>query len=438
MVTIVQGSPDLRQQALEQGVGVGVQNFFKVREEERKKKKFVEAFQQVNSAQTYEQAVSGLATLDKDILSNPQALELLSQQIDRKFPAQDAVQVEKDGVVETIATRKGDVSGALAAAQQRGGRLSQDVSLEEERTSKLLKEGIDLDKAALEREKFGYKQGYDAKKLGLEERRTRAAELRAKRTGMRQPTAKEIEIGILHNSLGVPMDRSIRLALDYEKIEIIPETGEVRMTDAIAGKTMIIPQEILDGDPAAIPKPADGKSLWDAAQYATGPFSQLRAAWSLPGNYMGVFVPNKTEEARTQLRMSTQRLVRALANNPRFAATELERIRKELALDPKIYIHPEAMRRRMVVTHQELTLWKAQMDRDASPKSGLPPDQRAQAKASATEIGNFLAQLNVPVEHLHATSKPSAAMPPEAAKSFSPDEWEHLTPEEQQQWLSQF
>lgn len=427
MVTVVRRSPDLRKQAIEQGVGAGVNNFFQARQEKVEQERFQEAFKAISSAPSYEEAVKSMSALDRRILTNPQALQVLSEQIDRKFPAQQATQIEKDGIVQTVATRKGDVQGALGAAQQMGGRLTEDVSVEQTRSSLELQQRLANEKSVR-----------DGERLELERRRTAAAELRAQRTGTAKPGEKEKEIAYLTGVLKVPPDRAIRLAYDYEKVDIIPETGEVRLTDAISGQTMIMPQEMLDNDPSTIPRPEDGKSLWDAAKYATGPFSALRAAWSLPGNYAGVFVPEKTEQAREQLKLATQRLVRALANNPRFAATELERIRKDLGISPSILIHPEAMRRRMVTTHQELTLWKAQMDRDAGPKSSLPPNQRAEAKSSAAEIGNFLTQLNVPEEHLRGTLDPTEDLPPQAAKYFSPDEWSRLTSEEQKQWLNQF
>lgn len=427
MVTVVRRSPDLRKQAIEQGVGAGVSNFFKARQEKVEQERFAKAFADISSAKSYEEAVQQMAGLDRRILTNPQALQVLSEQIDRKFPAQEAVQVEKDGLVQTVATRKGDVQGAINTAQQMGGRLTQDVDVEAQRTDLELKQRLANEKSIRDQER-----------LELERRRTAASELRAQKTGMPKPSEKDKEIARLTQVLGIPIDRALRLAYDYEKVDVIPETGEVRLTDAISGQSMIMPQEILNDDPQTIPKPAEGKSLWDAARYATGPFSALRQAWSLPGNYMGVFVPEKTEQARAQLKMSTQRLIRALANNPRFAATELERIRKELALSPSVLIHPEAMRRRMVTTHQELTLWKAQMDRDANPKSGLPPDQRSAAKSSSVEIGNFLAQLNVPEEHLRATMDPQEELPANAAKFFSADEWNRLTEQERQQWLEQF
>ena len=199
---------------------------------------------------------------------------------------------------------------AINTATQMGGRLTQDVDVENQRSDLVLKQRLAEEKATRDNER-----------LELERRRTAASEMRAQKTGMPKPSEKDKEIARLTQVLGIPMDRALRLAYDYEKVDVIPETGEVRLTDAISGQAVIVPQEMLDDDPQGIPKAADGKSLWDAARYATGPFSQLRAAWSLPGSYMGVFVPEKTEQARAQLKMSTQRLIRALANNPRFAAT---------------------------------------------------------------------------------------------------------------------
>lgn len=109
MATIVQGSPDPRKAALEQGVGQGIQNYFAAKKKKQQEQKFLDAFKAVNEAGSYEDAVKAMSGIDREIVANPQAMQMISQQIDRKFPAQEALQVI-DPVTrkrQTITHRKG-------------------------------------------------------------------------------------------------------------------------------------------------------------------------------------------------------------------------------------------------------------------------------------------------------------------------------------------
>jgi hypothetical protein len=109
MATIVQGGPDLRKQALEGGVQSGIENYFAAKKKKQAEQKFLDAFKSVNGAASYEDAVKAMATADREILANPQSVQMLNDQINRKFPAQEALEVI-DPVSkqrQTITHRKG-------------------------------------------------------------------------------------------------------------------------------------------------------------------------------------------------------------------------------------------------------------------------------------------------------------------------------------------
>jgi hypothetical protein len=93
MATIIQGGPDLRQQALQGGVAEGVAGFFEAAKKKREEKKFMDAYKVVNDAPDYETAVKSLGTIDPGILSNPKAMEVLGGQLERKFPPTEALKV---------------------------------------------------------------------------------------------------------------------------------------------------------------------------------------------------------------------------------------------------------------------------------------------------------------------------------------------------------
>jgi len=93
MATIVQGGPDLRHSTLEQGVSTGISNYFATRKKKQTEDKFVDAFRQVNEASDYETAVKSMSSIDREVMANPQAMQLINDQINRKFPEQETMEV---------------------------------------------------------------------------------------------------------------------------------------------------------------------------------------------------------------------------------------------------------------------------------------------------------------------------------------------------------
>lgn len=435
MATIIRGEPDPRFAVLEQGVNRGVENFFQERERAKKEQKFLDAFRAVNAAPDYDSAVKAMGLVDREILANPQALSLLGEQIQRRFPPQEAVQIDTPEGIQTTAVRKGDVSGALSAAESRGGRLAQDTELERQR------EFQDEDQT-LQVLDAKYKRELGEKKLSLEERRTAAAELRARAAAAKAaqgkgPSEKDKEIDRVTALLGGNRDRATKIVYGLEDTDIDPQTGEARILDKVNGRVAIVPAESLP-DLDKVPGPKDGQTLWDAAIAGTGPFSALRAGAALPTAYFGVFEPKKTIEARQKLDLATQKLTRALSVNKRFPQGELENIRKNLSLSPSMWVHPETLRRRMVTVDSELRLWYEQAVRDGNDPR-VPGPERAEAKASARDIQNFISELGVPEEHRNGQGDQNAGGVPDAVATKYPqvtfERWNRYTPEQRKRLL---
>ncbi len=434
MATIIRGDPDPRFAVYEQGVQKGVENYFQEREKAKHEQKFKDAFTAINSALSYDEAVKAMGSVDREILANPQALALLGEQIQRRFPPQEAVQIDTPTGIQTTAVRKGDVAGGLLAAQQAGGRLAQDTELERQRRFQ------DEDQTLQELD-AKYKQELGAKKLSLEERRTAAAELRARalanKAANSKMSEKDKEIARVSAMLGGDTARAMKIVYQLEQTDIDPQTGEARVLDKLNNRVAVVPAESLP-DLKSVPGPKEGQALWDAALAGTGPFSALRASMALPTAYMGVFEPTKTVEARQKLDLATQRLVRALAVNRRFPQGELDNIKKNLSLSPSMWVHPETLRRRMVTVDSELRLWLAQNKRDAQDPN-IPSDARADAKTAAADIQNFIVELGVPEEHRNGSGEQNVEALPDSVKTKYPEvtfeRWNRYTPEQKRRLL---
>jgi hypothetical protein len=93
MATIVQGPMDPRQAALQGGVEKGVAAFLEARKKKKQEAKFLDAYKMVNEAPDYDTAVSQMAMMDPELLSNPEAVKLINEQISRKFPEQETLEV---------------------------------------------------------------------------------------------------------------------------------------------------------------------------------------------------------------------------------------------------------------------------------------------------------------------------------------------------------
>lgn len=93
MATIVQGGPDLRQEAIQGGVQRGVDAFLETRRRKKQEQKFVDAFKLVNTATSYDDAIMKMSQFDPEIASNPKAMEMLQQQVFAKFPEQETLEV---------------------------------------------------------------------------------------------------------------------------------------------------------------------------------------------------------------------------------------------------------------------------------------------------------------------------------------------------------
>lgn len=177
------------------------------------------------------------------------------------------------------------------------------------------------------------------------------------------------------------------------RMEINERTGKVLFIDE-AGKT-VKEVDISDAIDEVVDPENGGPSLFQLAELGTGLGSGIRAAWgSVP--VIGELSPaNQTEYARNQLTTSVQSLIKSLAVNPKYASTELERLRKEVAIEPSVFTTPTKLRARMVSINDYLVDELADnMKIYRNPNQST--EQREAAQQSINDIERFLDKMSVP------------------------------------------
>lgn len=239
-------------------------------------------------------------------------------------------------------------------------------------------------------------------------------------TGVQPPpdvdsSQRERKISDAQRLYGISEEKATGLVDGWIETEINEKTGKVLLKDSINNKVTELPISSVggmeDGVPDVVKPENGGPSLWETADIATGAGSGLRSVWNDLPVISQLNPAVKTEIARSQMKQSTQALVKALANNPRYAATEMERIRKEVDLEPAFFDNPTAMRARMIGTSQYLSQELRENTRLANDPNA-PDDLRSNAMRAKEDIERYLAKLGVP-ENAEAQLTGEATLDPD-------------------------
>lgn len=108
MATVVQLPPDRRAGNLGQAVGTGISAFLARREEKQKEEALSESLRTIEAAKDKKEALTSITTSDPRLLRDPQALEVLRNHAEARFPPQEALQVTTpDGEQQTITFDRG-------------------------------------------------------------------------------------------------------------------------------------------------------------------------------------------------------------------------------------------------------------------------------------------------------------------------------------------
>lgn len=164
-------------------------------------------------------------------------------------------------------------------------------------------------------------------------------------------------------------------------------------------RTQEVPFDV-EEDGRVIPGPEPGRTLFDLAERATGPMSAARSVLATAGAIAGMEPSERAKaiiNARQSMELASNDLIRSLSINPRFPVAEIQRIQREVQLQPAFFDDPEIMRERMRAMDEALRRRAAQAEADAQDRS-LPTDLREEQRANSSAIRNFLATLGVPEE----------------------------------------
>ena len=225
----------------------------------------------------------------------------------------------------------------------------------------------------------------------------------------------------LMSSQNLPWEEAVSIVDGYQGARQNPETGKIEVTTLRDGQW--VAYELAVDAPKAPPEmvenivgPEPGQTLFDLAEFATGPVSGLKSLWAYPAAWAGKSYAEKELAARQIFLNASQDLIRSLAINDRYAVAEQNRIIDFVSMTPNILMSPPLLKNKMigVKTALEVKLNQDLLDAD---DTGLPNDQRNAAKQSAVAVRNFLSIMGEPIlaEDLTAesTADPEAGSPPQ-------------------------
>jgi len=187
-----------------------------------------------------------------------------------------------------------------------------------------------------------------------------------------------------------------KMAFGSLKVVRDPITDQWTMVDI--GTQTEMPMKQAGADIGAIEEPKmPDKTLWQLSELTAGPVSAARVVVSVPSGIAGGPVATKTISARQYITNAKNDLIRSLSINPRFPVGEINRIKEEVNIAPKILDNPKMLRARMRSINDYLSLRLAKEIMVAN-DSDMPKSQRQAAMQSAKDIGFFLKILGVPKE----------------------------------------
>ena len=196
-----------------------------------------------------------------------------------------------------------------------------------------------------------------------------------------------------------PVETATKMVDGIIDVEFL-EDGTVMMTDKSLLPTD--PQNAVTYLPVGtleteVPRaePEAGQSLWELAPLVAGAGSAIRAGASAITGQAGLPVAEQTIEARQTFTTAKNNLIRAMSINPRFPVGEIDRIREEINIAPRILDSEDGLKARMRSIDRSLRNDIAQAARDAGDRS-LSEDIREDARTRGAAMQNFLDNMGVP------------------------------------------
>lgn len=186
-----------------------------------------------------------------------------------------------------------------------------------------------------------------------------------------------------------------RIATGTLKVVTDPYTGNVALVDVGTGEQ--VPMSMRGEKPTEkvpVEKKAE-ETLWEMADLSTGPWSAMRAGAGTVSGMVGLPTAEKTDYARQYIRSAQNDLIRALSINPRFPVGEINRLKEEINISPKLLDNPDKLKTRMKAVDNYLKR-RLEKEQSTSNDTNAPMNDRKAAATAAKDIGSFIKLLGVP------------------------------------------
>lgn len=240
-----------------------------------------------------------------------------------------------------------------------------------------------------------------------------------------KPDQRARKISDYQSLYGFSRGQSVKIADGLADFELNPNTGRVIYTDFTTGDvTEITPRRAVEEKEPEL----SGPTLWEVAEKGnpTGLGSGVAEISNRALGQVGVEVGSDTVAQRRYFSNATQDFIRALALNERFPVQEMERIRREVNLEPSVFADESTFKASMRSLDSTL---RDRIDyyKWAAGDPSSPQDLRESFESAARQMEWFLKRLGVP-QGSGGTGDSSA---PEGWEN----DWQYLTPEERQEVL---
>jgi hypothetical protein len=206
------------------------------------------------------------------------------------------------------------------------------------------------------------------------------------------------KITMMMDKLGVDETTATGLVTGVLVLNTDPVSGETVMVNKFTQTSTPITPKGDTSTPAQPAKPEEKPpTLWELSDESTGAMSAARAGASAITGQIGLPIAEKTLYARQRVDSAKQKLVRALANNPRYPIGEMKIIREEIDIDSSVFDSPRGLRVRMRAIDDYLNSQIATNQEIAS-DTKMPKSDRQDALKAIKAMESFLEEMGVPEE----------------------------------------
>lgn len=207
--------------------------------------------------------------------------------------------------------------------------------------------------------------------------------------------AKEEQIARIMETQGVDRATAVGLVDGVLQVVTDPQSGVSQIVNRATGTGEFVQNQVqMPGQSSPVAPENTLYSLADRGLIA----GAIPAASELAGRVGGqvdLDIGAQTTEARQMVRNEAGNLIRALSINSRFPIGEMNRIREEVQIDPRLFDSESSLKARMRAVDTSLRR-RLQNELRAMSDLSLPLKTRQDAASAANNIANFLAVLGVP------------------------------------------